>query len=114
MLLGPGVGDNTPRRDGAPLQCPDKPLLPFLANTFVLYFRQCACHPVVGAVDVGVYRVPLAVFKSVFFVPDIQGSSLEFDVGSGAADGRALLGCWFQSLPLVRQNAPKCGCEACC
>ena len=81
------------RRDGATLKGPDEALLPFLAHGFVLNFCQCPGDTRIGAVDVVVDDVPLPIFQTVFFVPDIQRSALEFDGAAIAADGTALLGC---------------------
>ena len=82
MLQGAGVGNDAPGRDRPVLQGPEEFFEPFPA-----FFRdfldigQRPRHAGIGPGDIRVDDLPGFALKTVFFIPDIEGSGLYGDFG---------------------------------
>jgi hypothetical protein len=84
VLPGAGIGGNTPRRDGAVPQGPEKFLVPAFAQLRgLLDIGQRPGDAPVGVVDAQVDRGTVLGLQAVFLFPDIQRCRLQRNLGNG-------------------------------
>ncbi|MNZ87094.1 hypothetical protein D3C78_1059430 [compost metagenome] len=91
-LLGAGVGDDSPGRDGAVAQCPEKLRVPVFAQLGRLHIGQGAGDPPPGGVEIGVDRRAVGFDQPVFLRPDVRGGGLQRDAARLLRCGAAMLG----------------------
>jgi len=80
VILGPGVRGDAASRNGSALQGPQEPLVPLGTACGLLDGRERLGNPLVGAVDIAVYRLARLRLEAILRVPDVQRCFLQSNV----------------------------------